>query len=559
MKRTYRLLLAIVLVFSCASPKDNTAVSSDSGLYSRETIDSIARTDYGKAVHTTEEGMIKGIISPYDANLLLANLTYNYTDNYADAGRYLRKALDLDESNDPALRADLLYHLVTILKHQKDYTSLLATCTEGKEMAHKADIPFLEQSFDFMAGNCLFDIGEDDKGLEMMRKAVLQASSYAKSEAEYGHLIYFTGQLIIDYLEVKDYPSVFEECKIFEGLINKILDKYPDINSDYIDRCRFYLDIDKSLYYLGVGDRKAAKSAFDKACSRSFAKTKNGLLRITSYYAAAGEPDRLLELYRDEIPFQDSDTVSRIYKRQLARLKEAYANAGMVGKAMEYEARYDALSKQIEEKEKNEGTMLKAAKYEAESSRLHLIDTISAFNKDRLKMIATVVALTVAFIILTVIILRTSRIREQRRREETESLEKGLRSLQRQVAIFAERSSQNESNPGKQSKPSLASLIEKDQLYLNKNLNRESAALMLGVSKKEVSAMLDQIEPGLSFPDYIKGLRIRHALKLIGENPDIPIGELAERCGFYTIRTLQRSFLAVTGKSPSEYAKGLKQ
>lgn len=37
----------------------------------------------------------------------------------------------------------------------------------------------------------------------------------------------------------------------------------------------------------------------------------------------------------------------------------------------------------------------------------------------------------------------------------------------------------------------------------------------------------------------------------------IPIAELADRCGFYTIRTFQRAFLAVTGKTPSEYAQEL--
>ena len=138
--------------------------------------------------------------------------------------------------------------------------------------------------------------------------------------------------------------------------------------------------------------------------------------------------------------------------------------------------------------------------------------------------------------------------------EETESLEKSLRSIQRQVAVIAERAS-----PKDAPQQSLEKLIEGKQLYLDKNLNRESAAALLGIPSNEISRMLNDIEPGISFPDYIKSLRIRHALELIGQNPDIPISELADRCGFYTVRTLQRSFLAVTGKTPSEYAKALKK
>ena len=103
----------------------------------------------------------------------------------------------------------------------------------------------------------------------------------------------------------------------------------------------------------------------------------------------------------------------------------------------------------------------------------------------------------------------------------------------------------------------LKELIEGQKLYLNKNLNRQSATELLGKSSYEIDKMLEEIAPGISFPDYIKGLRIRHALELLGQTPDIPIAELADRCGFYTIRTFQRAFLAVTGKTPSEYAQEL--
>ncbi len=38
-----------------------------------------------------------------------------------------------------------------------------------------------------------------------------------------------------------------------------------------------------------------------------------------------------------------------------------------------------------------------------------------------------------------------------------------------------------------------------------------------------------------------------------------PVLLLADRSGFYTLRTFQRSFLAVTGKTPSDYAQYLKE
>ena len=71
--------------------------------------------------------------------------------------------------------------------------------------------------------------------------------------------------------------------------------------------------------------------------------------------------------------------------------------------------------------------------------------------------------------------------------------------------------------------------------------------------------MLKETESGISFPDFVKGLRVRYAMSLFDGNPHISIASVADQSGFYSIRTLQRAFLAITGKSPSEYARGLKK
>lgn len=104
----------------------------------------------------------------------------------------------------------------------------------------------------------------------------------------------------------------------------------------------------------------------------------------------------------------------------------------------------------------------------------------------------------------------------------------------------------------------LAALIEGQQLYLDKNLSREMAATLLGISRNRIGPLLHDIRPGLSFPEYVNGLRIRHALELLEQNPDIPVKELADLVGFYSVRTLERSFAAVIGKTPKKYAKELK-
>ena len=196
----------------------------------------------------------------------------------------------------------------------------------------------------------------------------------------------------------------------------------------------------------------------------------------------------------------------------------------------------------------------KAARYDAQNYRLQLGDTLKTLAGYRSAFII------LGLLILTslVILILLNRRKQIQNRERADAIEKDIRSLRRQVSIVAERELRQNEQQSTGEKLSLTELIEGRQLYLNKNLNKESAAALLGLSQAEISRMLQDMQPGLSFPDYIKGLRLRHAIQLLGDNPDIAITDLADRCGFYSVRTLQRSFLTLTGKTPSEYAKELK-
>ena len=549
MKRTLTIILTLSAFFSCTVGQQK-ADSLPDAFTALDQIRELAKTDYEGAMHLADEGLRNGQLSAFDVNALRANLTYLYTENYTEAADYLRRTLEQEEAQDSGTRAVLLYHLATILRNARDYTALLSTCAEGKEYARVSGKLFVEISFDFLAGNCLFDMGEEQTGLEMMREALGKASNIARTEQEYGHLIYFTGQLINDLLMKKDYSAVLKECAIYGRHVAQMEKKFPETDPSYLDRCRFYLDIDRAICLSLSGNEEASLSAYESACSRDFVRTTGGKSRLVDFYAASGQPECILTLYRDDLPYTEADTVNRAYRLRISRLKEAYANAGMVREAREYEERYDALTEQIEEKERAEGTLVNAAQYDVQRYRFRQDDMASALRKNRIILILIVVGIFLAS--GWFIYLNEKNIRQHS--EETAALEKSLQSIQRQVSIIADRDSPREDG---KVHLSLEELMEEKRLYLDKSLNRENAAALMGVSPGEFSRMLGERMPGMSFPDYIKSLRVRHALELLRERPDISITDLADQSGFYTVRTLQRSFLAITGKTPSEYAKEL--
>ncbi len=57
----------------------------------------------------------------------------------------------------------------------------------------------------------------------------------------------------------------------------------------------------------------------------------------------------------------------------------------------------------------------------------------------------------------------------------------------------------------------------------------------------------------ISFPDYINGLRINDAVRLLTTDPDRAITDIAYDCGFNSTRTFNRAFVKHTGMSPRDY------
>ncbi len=138
-------------------------------------------------------------------------------------------------------------------------------------------------------------------------------------------------------------------------------------------------------------------------------------------------------------------------------------------------------------------------------------------------------------------------------RLKSQSMVEEMTKLQKQVRIIAKDKAQDpdETRKGK----SLTALVEGQKLYLNKDISRALIAEMMGCSHQTLTKMLNDIHPGLSFPDYIKGLRIAHALDLIKEHPDLTVQQIADQSGFYSISSFERSFKSITGKTPREYLK----
>ena len=98
--------------------------------------------------------------------------------------------------------------------------------------------------------------------------------------------------------------------------------------------------------------------------------------------------------------------------------------------------------------------------------------------------------------------------------------------------------------------------IVRDKLYLDPAFSRKTYIKLCLVNKNRV-AKLVQRYAGTNLNGYINSIRLEYALRLMRENPDLPIKAVAFDSGFRCLRTFYRLFLKKYGVTPTKYKERL--
>lgn len=521
--------------------------------YGTDSIRKLAAIDLDAAFQRVSEGEQCGELSEFDAATYRAKLTYHYTENHQLAIDYCRQALAaLDPDEDAEQRVMTYYLLATIAEYGKDFLVCIDACSDGKELAHELRMWFLEYSFDYIVGKCMFDLEQED-GLLLMQSSIDKAKRVVKSDSDYGHLLFFIGNLINCYLSDENMVAVLQEADDMELLVEKMESKYPWARS-YCEQCRYDFYMARAIAKAHLGNNDESKEDFNKALTFDYYKTFNSFRTQIVYYATTGNVDSVLGLM-DRYPYQDVDTVKRLYRQKLFRLEQVYRVAGDTATAQMYHRRIDTLSQLIDLKDQQDGTTLNAIKYEAKQYKLDLDDLSRNTKRTILVLFLVIIFLFLVFLVFYRFNKKKVSRSSDELKQKTQSMEHELSKLQKQVHIIVRENSQASPGTSPKVKKSLSAFVEEQQLFLNKDISRALVAQMMGCSHQTMTKMLNELHPGLSFPDYIKGLRIAYALNLIKESPGLSVQQIADQSGFYSISSFERSFKSITGKTPRDYMK----
>ena len=110
-----------------------------------------------------------------------------------------------------------------------------------------------------------------------------------------------------------------------------------------------------------------------------------------------------------------------------------------------------------------------------------------------------------------------------------------------------------ESNPSNSAyRATLEAWLEKEKPYLNPDFQLSDLRQVLPLNRSYLSRFINSAY-GCSFYQWVNGLRIEEAKRLMIEQPELKIQDVAELCGFSNQKVLWRTFVNETGMSPSEW------
>ena len=98
----------------------------------------------------------------------------------------------------------------------------------------------------------------------------------------------------------------------------------------------------------------------------------------------------------------------------------------------------------------------------------------------------------------------------------------------------------------------LEAWLEKEKPYLNPDFQLADLRQVLPMNRTYLSQFINK-EYGCSFYQLVNRYRVAEAKRLMTEQPDLKLQDIADRCGFSSRQVFARAFLRETGFTPSEW------
>ena len=113
---------------------------------------------------------------------------------------------------------------------------------------------------------------------------------------------------------------------------------------------------------------------------------------------------------------------------------------------------------------------------------------------------------------------------------------------------------ENQTQPNEEYRRTLEEWMEKEKPYRNPDFKLVDLQSVLPMNRTYLSQFI-HAEYDCSFYLFVNRYRIEEAKRLMSENPELKMADISSCCGFSSPSVFSRTFMTITGQSPSEWDK----
>lgn len=120
-----------------------------------------------------------------------------------------------------------------------------------------------------------------------------------------------------------------------------------------------------------------------------------------------------------------------------------------------------------------------------------------------------------------------------------------------EAEVFQESESMPEDSGVSELLERIKKLVNDEKLFLYPNLKVSDLAIRLHSNRNYIYHAIN-VEMGVSFSDYINGLRVDYAARLLEANPDLSVNDVMTKSGFTSSSAFYRNFKKFKGITPTK-------
>ena len=565
---SFILIFGILALAGCARrEKAPERIPQDSDtLYTARAAMMVYGKEPERALNIIDSALIVGNISSYEADFLRAKV-YIHTLDGSRMDEAIALCQDLLQRDSTRLgssatetnRSNVLQLLMDASRYKNDDEHWIQYAVERAELNRRRGKETEALRMEAEIGAVLTQIGRTEEGMVKLEQVIRALDQGAPSIDRMDAGIVARKRRIFVYEEAGRYKEMIQDA---EAILHKLADyqsrpgdyaedsfRLPPIEEDRARYCRFYTT--QAWAYLARAyantqlpeARKYARQVEESDFGQSFS-VRHLLVPV---WKSLGEWDKVIA-FDDEAELRiGTDTLTTDFANLLLDRADAAKAQGKYPLALSYMDRYTRLREQLEQMRREGEAQEFAARYRAmEQERRIQEEKERADRKDSILVFVSIVLIIIVAFAVVALLQRRSISRKNH----------VLVNIISELSVARASSRSDAPKPDQKQFALIDGTVRKERLYANKNLQRQDIIDRFDISRHSLNSLFTAFADGQSFSAYINGLRLEEAVRLLHDEPDLSIGEIAETVGF-TPHNFREQFKRQYGMTPSEYRENI--